>query len=187
MVGNPLAALLTPAVVKQILAGPPIGLQGGLQILGGPTGGLLAGLEDTGVQSDFDEDMADVTSARRPLLRSWGINTDIPRYVTQTGKVVRQGRKTQYAPADLETVVRRLKMSVPVLKYAKVDAHLRMMVLASLLKMSRDKNKLMPAPQGLLLHPLTSLQHEKYRQTLGGITEDNVKEVTTQLRKLVPE
>ena len=59
---------------------------------------------------------------------------------------MRQGRKTHYTPAELETVVRRLKMSVPVLKYAKVDAHLRMMVLASLLKMSRDKNELVPAP-----------------------------------------
>ena len=78
-------------------------------------------------------------------------------------------------------------MSVPVLKYAKVDKHLRMMVLASLLKMSRDLNESVPAPQGLLFHPLTALQHEKYRQTLGGITEDNVKEVTTQLRRLVPE
>ena len=78
-------------------------------------------------------------------------------------------------------------MSVPVLKYAKVDKHLRMMVLALLLKMSRDLNKLVPAPQGLLFHPLTSLQHERYRQTLGGITEDNIKEVTAQLRKLVPE
>ena len=78
-------------------------------------------------------------------------------------------------------------MSVPVLKYAKVDKHLRLMVLASLLKMSRDLSELVPAPQGLLFHPMTALQHEKYRHTLGGITDDNVKEVTAQLRKLVPE
>ena len=78
-------------------------------------------------------------------------------------------------------------MSVPVLKYAKVDQHLRMMVLASLLKMSRDMNELVPAPQGLAIHALTPLQHERYRQTLGGITEDNIKEVSAQLRKLVPE
>jgi hypothetical protein len=133
------------------------------------------------VQLDFDEEMDGAkdgfTAGGAPLLRSWGVNTDVPRYVTQTGKVVRQGRRTQYAPADLQTVVRRLKMSVPVLKYAKVDTNLRMMVLASLLKMSRDLGELVPAPQGLLFHPLTSLQHEKYRQTLGGVTEDNVKEV----------
>jgi hypothetical protein len=138
-------------------------------------------LEDKGVQIDFDEDMDGakdgITGAGAPLLRSWGVNTDIPRYVTQTGKVVRQGRRTQYAPADLQTVVRRLKMSVPVLKYAKVDKHLRMMVLASLLKMSRDLNELVPAPQGLLFHPMTTLQHDKYRQTLGGITDDNAREV----------
>ena len=78
-------------------------------------------------------------------------------------------------------------MSVPVLKYAKVDGHLRMMVLASLLKMSRDMNETVPAPQGLLFHPLTALQHDKYRQTLGGITDDNVREVSAQLRKLVPQ
>ena len=68
-------------------------------------------------------------------------------------------------------------MSVPVLKYAKVDEHLRLMMLASLLKMSKDMNETVPAPQGLLFHPLTTLQHDKYRQTLGGITDDNMREV----------
>jgi hypothetical protein len=63
----------------------------------------------------------------------------------------------------LQTVVRRLKMSVPVLKYAKVDKHLRMMVLASLLKMSKDLGELVPAPQGLLFHPMSALQHDRYR------------------------
>ena len=62
---------MTPAVVKQTLAGASVG--------------LLAGLEDEGVQIDWDEEMGesgDTSGGRAPLLRSWGVNTDVPRYVT---------------------------------------------------------------------------------------------------------
>ena len=72
MVGNPLAFILTPDVVKKTLASSTVG--------------LLAGLEDEGVQLDFDEEMdgarGGITAGVAPLLRSWGVNTDVPRYVT---------------------------------------------------------------------------------------------------------
>ena len=125
-----------------------------------------------------------------PLLRSWGINTDAPRYVTQSGRVVRVGAKPgrPLAAGDLGSVVKRLRMTVPVLQQAKVDKHLRMLVLATLLKMAVDAGEVVPAPKGLMIHPLTLSEYEKYLKVLGGVTEDNAKEVQAQLKKLgLPE
>ncbi len=56
------------------------------------------------------------------------------------------GKRAPYAPADLATVVQRLKMTVPMLTYAKYDRYMRMMALASLLKMCKDNGELVPAP-----------------------------------------
>lgn len=154
VVGNPLATVLTPALVQHALKEA--------EKMNGAVG-MVAALEDEGVQlaaDDVDMDGAagGVTGAQEKLLRSWGVNTDAPRYVTQTGKVVRHGgKRAPYAPADLSTIVQRLKMTVPMLTYAKHDHHLRMMALASLLKMCKENGELVPAPQGLLFHPLSKL------------------------------
>ena len=119
---------------------------------------MAANLEDEGVRLADEIEPMDLEGTQQKLLRSWGMNTDAPRYVTQTGKVVRQGgKRAPYAPADLATVVQRLKMTVPMLTYAKYDRHMRMMALASLLKMCKERGELVPAPQGLLFHPLSKL------------------------------
>ena len=143
VVGNPLATVLTPAVVTsglkeaEALNVGDVGFVGNLGIDGEQ-------LED----EEMDGAPGGVTSGlQQKLLRSWGVNTDAPRYVTQTGKVVRRSSKrAPYAPADLATVVQRLKMTVPMLTYAKYDRYMRMMALASLLKMCKDNGELVPAP-----------------------------------------
>jgi hypothetical protein len=73
VVGNPIVAVLTPELVSSVLVPPPQVLQ--------------AGLEDEGVMlgGDYEMDGAKggVTSwDLGPQVRSWGINTDAPRYVT---------------------------------------------------------------------------------------------------------
>ena len=141
--GNPLATVLTPAVVAsglkeaEALNVGDVGFVGNLGIDGEQ-------LED----EEMDGAPGGVTSGlQQKLLRSWGVNTDAPRYVTQTGKVVRgSSKRAPYAPADLATVVQRLKMTVPMLTYAKYDRYMRMMALASLLKMCKDNGELVPAP-----------------------------------------
>jgi hypothetical protein len=85
VVGNPLAAVLTPTIISSVLEPPPQVLQ--------------AGLEDEGVMLEGDYDMEGArdgvtVGTGMPQVRSWGINTDAPRYVTQTGKIVRHGRRT---------------------------------------------------------------------------------------------
>lgn len=77
-------------------------------------------------------------------------------------------------------------MSVPVIRYAKADKQLRQMLTASLLKVSRDKGELVAAPYGLMLHPLSLPEYDSYRRVLGGLTEDNHKEVVGKLGKLLP-
>ena len=142
MVGNPLATVLTPAVVAT-------GLKEAEALNVGDVGfvGHLGG-DEALVDEGMDGAPGGVTSGlQQRLLRSWGVNTDAPKYVTQTGKVVRgSGKRAPYAPANLATVVQRLKMTVPMLTYAKYDKHMRMMALASLLKMCKDDGDLVPAP-----------------------------------------
>ena len=143
VVGNPLATVLTPAVVAT-------GLKDAEALNAGDVGfvGNLGGDGELLEDEEMDGAPGGVTSGlQQKLLRSWGVNTDAPRYVTQTGKVVRGGgKRAPYAPADLATVVQRLKMTVPMLTYAKYDRYMRMMALASLLKMCKDNGELVPAP-----------------------------------------
>lgn len=51
-------------------------------------------------------------------------------------------------------------------------------MLASLLRTSQELGELVPVPQGLLSHTMTTPQHTRYRSTLGGLTHDDIKEVT---------
>lgn len=91
------------------------------------------------------------------------------------------------APGDLQSIIERLKMTVPVIRQAKVDKYLRQLVLGTLLKISLAHGELVPAPKGLLFHPLSPAEHDRYLKALGGLTADNQAEVGKQLKKLVPE
>ena len=56
---------------------------------------------------------------------------------------------------DLNKIIGRLRLSVPLLKYAKTDRHTRHLVLALLIKMATDEGETIPCPEGALLHPMT--------------------------------
>ena len=69
-------------------------------------------------------------------MRSWGVNTDDPRYVKQTGKAMDKGTtpatvKTPAAdPQSVEKIVSRLRLTVPVLNHTRTDQHLRAVLLS---------------------------------------------------------
>ncbi len=110
-----------------------------------------------------------------PLFRSWGVNTD-GIGLKGTGKVVRLGNKPGRPPVanDLGTVVKRLRLTVPLLTQARVDRHLRMLVLATLLKMSLDLKELVPAPRGLQIYPMERSRFDSYTRLLSGVNADNM-------------
>lgn len=77
--------------------------------------------------------------------RDWGIQTDFGRFnrITPGGipyRVAAPGRPLAEPKAseDLARVIGRLRMSVPLLKYARADRNLRHLVLSTLLKMAAD-------------------------------------------------
>jgi hypothetical protein len=91
------------------------------------------------------------------------------------------------AAGDLRSIVARLRMTVPVMSQTKVDRHLRQLVLCTLLKMAAEAGENVPAPKGLLFHPLPTDKFDRYLKLLGTATTDNYKEVAMQLRKIVPD
>ncbi len=111
-----------------------------------------------------------------PLFRSWGVNTD-GIGLKGTGKIVRVGNKPGRPPIanDLGTVVKRLRLTVPLITQAKVDRHLRMLVLGTLLKMSLDLKELVPAPRGLQMYPMERPAFDNYLRLLSGVTADNMQ------------
>ena len=133
--------------------------------------------------------MLDVEAQR---VRDWGAQTDVPSRIRQTGKIVRLQKKAPAGPKappksrtpDLNKIIGRLRLSVPLLKYARTDKHTRHLVLALLIKMATDEGETIPCPEGALLHPMTPNDFDQYRETLGGITEDNQAEVLKALRDM---
>jgi hypothetical protein len=69
VVGNPLAAVLTPKLVGRTLGAPPK---------------MQAALEDSNIQTSDPDDMeVDQNKAGEAMLRSWGVNPDpTPKYIT---------------------------------------------------------------------------------------------------------
>ena len=119
------------------------------------------------------------------IMRSWGINTDVPSRITQTGKIV--GGKKPAAPTKtrsiqeqgkLERVVNRLRMSIPVLTYAKADKHIRGLLLSSLLKECLEDKTTVVIPEGLVTQKVTVPEFNKYRSILGGVTPENEAEIS---------
>lgn len=85
---------------------------------------------------------------------------------------------------DLDRIISRLRMSVPLLQYAKVDKHLRNLLLATLMKMAVESGETIPTPEGALIHGMTGAEFDKYRATLGGVTGENEDAVSQALKAL---
>jgi hypothetical protein len=164
-----LANVLTPTTATNLLEAPPNVLKAGLSSQGM--------LQDEAWELEGTKE-GEAGGMDMPQVRSWGTGI---QYATQTRKVVGQDRHTQRTPADLDNVGSKLQTSVHILNHAKVDKHLRMMDLESPLEVSRDLGKTVPAPQRLLFHPMTTLQHDHYRHALGGTTDGNGIQVEAQL------
>lgn len=81
------------------------------------------------------------------------------------------------AAADLKSIVARLRMTMPLLTQAKIDKHLRQLVLCTLLKMAAENGETVPAPRGLLFSGLPMDKFDSYLKLLGTATPDNYKEV----------
>ena len=143
-------------------------------------------VEDVAMQGE------ELTSVEVRKTREWGVNTDAhPKQITQTGKVLTRAKKpaqpkplAKTAANDLTKVVTRLRLSVPLLKYAKVDKSLRALVLSTLLKNCWEEGESVVVPDGLMVQALGPKEFEKYRGVLGGVTPENEEEVATALRQL---
>jgi hypothetical protein len=91
-------------------------------------------------------------------LRDWGMQTDFGRYnrITPGGipyRVAPPGRPAAEPKAndDLARTVNRLRMSVPLLRYARADKHLRHLVLSTLIRMAAECGEVIAAPDGALI------------------------------------
>jgi hypothetical protein len=73
----------------------------------------------------------------------------------------------------LERVIARLKISVPILSYAKTDQHLKSLLISQLLKNCLDTQEEVIVPDGLKLVKVDNEEFDKYRGILGGITPRN--------------
>ena len=147
-------------------------------------------------QGGETEDVAmqpeELTSVEVRRTREWGVNTDAhPRQIVQTGRVLNKAKKPappkpppKAVANDLSKVVTRLRLSVPLLKYAKVDKSLRALVLSTLLKNCWDEGESVVVPDGLMVQALGPKDFEKYRGVLGGVTPENEDEVEAALRQL---
>jgi hypothetical protein len=88
------------------------------------------------------------------------------------------------AVEDLAKIVSRLRLSVPLLRYAKADRSLRHLVLSTLMKMAADLGEVVAAPDGALIQGMSQDEFGHYRAALGGITGENEAWVNAELAKM---
>jgi hypothetical protein len=84
----------------------------------------------------------------------------------------------------LEKIIQRLKISVPILTYAKTDQHLKALMITQLLKNCYESKEAVLVPEGLQVTRIPLEDFEAYRGVLGGVTPQNAAQVTSQLAEM---
>ena len=81
----------------------------------------------------------------------------------------------------MKKIIRQLKISVPILTYAKTDQHLKALMITQLLKNCYESKETVLVPEGLQVTHIPLEDFEAYRGVLGGVTPQNAAQVASQL------
>lgn len=131
-----------------------------------------------GLQANTDDaDMA--TGEPEVVTRDWGTDYVPPMRGNPVPK------KKLGRPADnWGKVVERLRISVPLLKYAKADKVLRALVTSQLLKMYADKRETVVIQEATSVKPLPRPEFDEFRGRLAGVTPSNEAALRDELTRL---
>lgn len=92
----------------------------------------------------------------------------------QWGKVVGGGSaKKEKGPIDLDTLVARLRTSLPVMRAAQIDPSLRRLLLSQLTQETWKQGDSIVLPQSMKVQRVPEAAFKAYRETLGGLTTQN--------------
>ncbi len=92
----------------------------------------------------------------------------------QWGKVVGGGSaKKEKGPVDLDTIVARLRTSLPVMRATQIDSPLRRLLLSQLTDQTVKVGDSLVIPESLRIQRVPDAQFKQYRETLGDLTTQN--------------
>lgn len=87
---------------------------------------------------------------------------------------------TKNATPDLTTIISRLRLSLPIMRAAQVDASIRRLMLAQMVKMTLEEGDALVLPESARVQFVDNANYETYCKTLGGLTTEN--ELTVRMK-----
>jgi hypothetical protein len=113
------------------------------------------------------------------------VDTAAQTGMRQWGKKVGGGSaKKEKEPVDLDTIVSRLRTSLPVMRAAQIDSSLRRLLLAQLVQQCLKAGDSIVIPDLLRVQRVTDAQFTKMREVLGGLTVQNEVQVSSRLQDI---
>ncbi len=90
----------------------------------------------------------------------------------------------QPKPLDVSTIIKRMRVSYPVMRATRVDSILRQLLLAELVTQVYNEGGSIVLPLGITTSSLPLDNFTKYREALSGLTESNTPAVTAKLMEI---
>ena len=84
----------------------------------------------------------------------------------------------QRNPRDLGSIIRRLKVSIPILNALKLDGYMRQMVLSQLVEMCQKENQQIILPESIRVQTVPDDDFPKIIDAYAGVTPDNIQQVS---------
>ena len=72
---------------------------------------------------------------------------------------------TKNATPDLTTIISRLRLSLPIMRAAQVDASIRRLMLAQMVKMTLEEGDALVLPESARVQFVDNANYETYRKT----------------------
>ena len=87
-------------------------------------------------------------------------------------------------PPNLDKLLERLKLSIPIMRATVHDKNLRSLLLSQLVQQAVDDGKAVVMPDNAFVHPLAPTAYTEYNANLGGITAENRPQVEARLAEM---
>ena len=84
----------------------------------------------------------------------------------------------------MATIIKRLRVSLPIMRSTRVDTDMRRLMMATLMQQSQDEGDAVVLPDNLRVQRVPSANFRKYIEMLSGITNENAEEVRTKMINL---
>ena len=86
--------------------------------------------------------------------------------------------------SSIDEIIRKLKVSIPIMKQLKVDHYMRQVLLTQLIFLNSKHGQSIIVPSGLKVQTVSDQDYGKVMDAFTGVNEDNYEEVQRRLVEL---